>query len=545
MGVPSDIERVLKVPRRQGKCPDFTPYLKTSHGTMNLRSIQNEMLWQASQAGGLLGLVGVGEGKTLASFLFGRVLKAEKPLLLIPANLRTQAQADWVEYGKHFSLPQQLELRSYEEISTKPGLLRSLNPDLIICDEAHKLKNPASTRTRRLKKFLSWRVNSGLPPSKFIAISGSITSTSIKDFWHLALWALGPNTPLPMKWNYMNEWALSLDKGQLGKKKRNLGLMMPLMQHFGTRSPRDAFRENLLSCRGVVISIQGQPPCTLHIKRYSRALPKTIEGALKRVNETWQTPDGEELDSALALSRLRRQLVCGFYYYWDWPGNPDTLWLEARSNWAKACRTFCARAPEGLDTPALLENAMIRFLKKDLDIKFPKQLVEIYIQWLGQKSKPLPPVGVRWIDQYFLKDIISWANRQKDPPLIWYEHTALGYALHKVTGWPLYGTGEDADSRLVAVDKAHLGIASIRAHSQGKNLQAWGNHLVAHPLSDAGRWEQLLGRSHRTGQKRSDVQVIVPNYSEFSSALSSAVEGARYIQQSTGLEQRLLSAKSV
>jgi hypothetical protein len=61
-------------------------------------------------------------------------------------------------------------------------------------------------------------------------------------------------------------------------------------------------------------------------------------------------------------------------------------------------------------------------------------------------------------------------------------------------------------------------------------------------LSDGARWEQLLGRSHRHGQKRKVVKVTVPTYSEFSVALASARQSANYIEQSTGLKQRLLSA---
>ncbi|MBV30311.1 MAG: hypothetical protein CL504_06735, partial [Actinobacteria bacterium] len=75
---------------------------------------------------------------------------------------------------------------------------------------------------------------------------------------------------------------------------------------------------------------------------------------------------------------------------------------------------------------------------------------------------------------------------------------------------------------------------------QGKNLQAWGNHFIAHPLSDGARWEQLLGRSHRTGQTRKVVTVTVPTFAEFGVALASAREASRYIEESTGLDQRLL-----
>ena len=154
----------------------------------------------------------------------------------------------------------------------------------------------------------------------------------------------------------------------------------------------------------------------------------------------------------------------------------------------------------GLDTPALLERTVVSFLRKELDIKLPRELVLAYVQWLKQKQKPLPPVGVKWFSQYFLRLIITWARAQEEPPLIWYEHTALAHALCQITGWPLYSTGKKHDEALAEVKVPHTAVISIRAHSAGKNLQVWGNHYVAHPLSDGARWEQLLGRSQRQGQ---------------------------------------------
>lgn len=538
--VPDDIQRIVDLPRRKGSPPDFTPYLKTPHGEMTLREIQNEMLWQASLAKGLLGLVGVGEGKTLASFLMPRVLKSERPLLLIPASMRSQAQRDWETYGEHFNLPLHMEMRSYEEISTQAGLMKVLMPDLIVADEVHKLKNPKSTRTRRLIKHFSWCVRNGHPLPMFVGLSGSITSTSIKDFWHLSLWALREGTPLPMKWHFMNSWSLALDKGQHSDRK-DLSAIFPVMRKFRTANVRDCFKQNLLTTQGVVISHKAPPPCKLKLHRYKTVVGKVAKKQIRQLNDTWQTPQGEELDSALALVRVRRQMICGFYYYWEWPDEPDTAWLEARSAWAKACRIFCARAPEGIDTPALLERAVLMYLRKELDIKLPRELIMTYIEWAKEKEKPLPPVGVQWFSNYFLNAIVRWVNAQTEPPLIWYEHTALASALAQITGWPVYGSGPAADKALTEVETPHIALISIRAHSQGKNLQVWGNHFVAHPLSDGARWEQLLGRSHRTGQIRKEVTVTVPAFAEFGSALSSALEGARYIEESTGLKQRLLS----
>lgn len=540
--LPSDILRIVELARRTDTDPpDFTPYLKTANGEMSLRPIQNEILWQASKAKGLLGLVGVGEGKTLASFLLPRVLKAQRPLLLVPASMRAQAQADWGTYGAHFHLPEHLVLRSYEEISTQPGLLKALDPDLIICDEAHKLKNADSARTRRFRKHFQMCVRQKKPMPMFVCLSGSITSTSIKDFWHLATWALKEKSPLPLKWPFLDSWSMALDKGRESSKK-DLSALTPIMGLFQEADVRMAFQKNLLSAEGVVISHKTPPPCKLEMFAFKTKVDKPVRDNIRKLNETWTTPQGEELNSALELVRLRRQMICGFYYYWDWVGVPDEAWLFARSEWAKACRLYCARAPEGLDTPALLENAIIRVLKRELDFKFPRELLLTYIEWAKQKDKPLPPVGIEWFSKYFLEAIILWAKAQKDPPLIWYEHVALGHALHRITGWPLYDTGPQADKALTQVTSPHIGIISIRAHSQGKNLQVWGNHFVAHPLSDGARWEQLLGRSHRHGQQRATVTVTVPSFSEFATALRSARLAAHYIQESTGLKQRLLTA---
>ena len=141
----SEVLRILSLPIKNNNIPDMTKFFKTPNGTMNLRPIQSEILYTAQEAQGLLGLVGVGEGKTLSSFLLPHVLsKKGTSLLIIPANMRAQCLKDWQTYEEHFFLPKRVELRSYEEISTSPNLLKAIAPDAIICDEVHRLKNKKS-----------------------------------------------------------------------------------------------------------------------------------------------------------------------------------------------------------------------------------------------------------------------------------------------------------------------------------------------------------------------------------------------------------------
>lgn len=536
--MPEDIQRILNLPIKASSFPNLTAQLKKPEGTMHLRPIQNEMLVRAAVNKGLLALVGVGEGKTLTTFLLPLVMGAKKPLLLIPASMRSQAVDDFYEYNKHFNLPTHLELRSYEEISTQPGLLNRIQPDLIIADEVHKIKNPNSTRTRRIKRYFQWCRKNNVPSPMFAGLSGSITSTSLMDFWHLSSWALKYNSPLPLKWAYVSAWAAAIDKSKTPDRKDIMSLA-PIMRKFNTSDVREAFKRNLHNAKGVVISTKGFPSTQLVLESKSEKLSKTIELALARASETWQTPDGDELDCALSLVRLKRQLVCGFYYFWDWPNEPDTEWLEARKNWHKECREYIKTAPEGMDTPALLERALISTFNGEVQLRFPKSVFEAYLDWAKVKDRPLPPVGTRWICSSFLKNVQTWAEAQSEPPLIWYEHGAVAQGLQHLTGWTNYARGPIADAALVGVNKPHTALISIKAHSQGKNLQAWGNSIVAHPLSDAARWEQLLGRYHRQGQTRKQVSATIYNYSEFAAALLSARQGAEYITESTGLEQRL------
>ena len=98
-------DRVAELPWKEESAPDdWSRFLRTSNGKQTLRPIQNRMLQEAKAAGGLLAFAACGEGKTLASLLLPVVLRAERPLLLIPANLREQNAADQEDNSLHIRL---------------------------------------------------------------------------------------------------------------------------------------------------------------------------------------------------------------------------------------------------------------------------------------------------------------------------------------------------------------------------------------------------------------------------------------------------------
>jgi hypothetical protein len=536
----NEIDRILSLPERDLDALDIdlTSNFRRRGGKLSLFTVQSRMLYEAHKSNGLLGMVSVGEGKTLTSFLLPHVITradgkpVQRPLLLIPASMRAQCIADWDFYSQHFILPPTMFVRSYEELSTKTRMLFDLEPDLIICDEAHKIRNKRAARTKRVARY----IKSENP--RFVALSGTLTTTSLMDFAHLSKWALGDGSPIPNRYTYLQSWASCLDRDGRPTKGDRMS-MSRLQKHYGGDF-RECFKSRLVCTPGVVATKSSGPSCSLLIKTKKLTLPDSVSKHLETLKKTWVTPSGEELSSALEYVRTVRQLICGFFYVWKWPGGVvDEDWLEARATWNKAVRKTLERAGDGYDSPALLSNACERILAGSNE-KLPRTLLEAYLTWLPHKDKAAPPVAARWFSNQFIEDIVTYAGKETEPPIVWYGHQAVGVRLARLSGWPIFGPGEQASRAILDVTTPEPIIASLSAHSQGKNLQVFGNSIFAHPLSDGARYEQALGRHHRNGQLRDEVFSTVFTHEVFDRAFSQAQRSAKYIEETTSQKQRLL-----
>jgi len=544
---PSDLGRILALPTRPDDFvpPDLTDRLALPEGTMRLRTIQNAALHEIEQTGGLLGPIGVGHGKTGVAFLAPLVLKAKRPLLLIPAKMRQQCVADWEMWGRHFHMPGRLTVRTYEQLSSakRSNMLRILRPDLIIADEAHKLRHPQTSRTRRLARYL--KAN---PDTRFLAMSGTVTRKAISDYNHLARWGLGKGSPLPLTYPLLMSFRAVLEDDRKPEAVDEVQLRR-LCAAMDEPDPRAAFRRRLVTAPGVVATSDQGVGASLLLTTRSRDAPDGLQAVINEVQATWQAPNDDEIEDGLAMSRVLRQLICGFYYYWDWSpqpwdGEPDHEWLECRRVWHRAVReTLQRHADEGFDSPMLLALSCQRGWRphqggrKDV----PEALATAWDQWQPHRHKKAPPTLAAWLSDYLIEDVMAWASTQDEPPLVWYGHTTFGERLAERTGWAHYGPGVAASREIRAASERDPvpAVVSIPAHGEGKNLQNWGNQLVAHPVSSGATYEQMLGRTHRAGQERDEVLATAYVHGPFESALEKADADAAYIEETTGQHQRL------
>jgi hypothetical protein len=563
--------RVLGLPKREVLlspefAADMTELFRAPGGTWAFHPRQAATIAEAAEMrGGLFGLA-VGEGKTLLSLVIPVAMEAKRPLLLVPASVRAQLLGhDQRVLGEQFRLHPNLTVWSYEDLSQakNTGALEELAPDLILADEAHRLRHKDAARTRRFLRYMVAH-----PECRFVGLSGTLVGKTILDYAHLSELALRDGAPLPRKREELLAWSAALDVGHASPTGPGClaafveGVEQPTMEEV-----REGFRRRLLSTPGVVFSEAGSVGASLILSERKINVPQAVEDALEEVELKWATPGGEvELADPMALARVLRQVSAGFFYVWRWPtcqacdghGSPAPLreicgacngdgllidheWNEARKGWAREVGRYLRRGhvPEGMDSELLLANAARRK-------KAPPEIQSAWEAWAPVRDRDPPPVDPVWLDAFLVKDAVRWAN--ESPGIVWFTHEAVGDAL-RAEGLRVFGPGETDSKALVAfANSPEAGrssfAASIPAHGTGKNLQKWARNLIVEPPSSGTVWEQLLGRTHRQGQEADEVVAEIYRHSvSFQGAFGAALGQERYVQQTTGALRKLVSAR--
>jgi hypothetical protein len=330
----SDLERILKLPRRSQSAVEFgetiaeemTELLKTPQGTQKLRAVQAAALHDIGTLGGLFGPIPVGFGKTLISLLAPYVLDAQRPLLVLPAALIKKTKIEQAKYAEHWRVPSNLQIISYEMLGRVQAatFLEEMNPDLVIFDEVHRAKNKRAAVTRRLIRYMRSR-----PNTMVVALSGTVMRKSLLDFGHILRWCLKKNAPIPETDVELEEWAQALDEKLEDYERADLGALKVFSGGLDDLDAvRRGFKERLISTPGVVAVTGGEDDlvtCSLRISALKYNVAPVTEQHIENLRNDMLSPDGWQYTQAVDVWRVSKELALGFHYvrvekskYYEW-----------------------------------------------------------------------------------------------------------------------------------------------------------------------------------------------------------------------------------
>ena len=541
-GAPSEARRIRALPEwdvealtaqaQPGGPLDYTERLRVPGGAMQLKPIQNLALYGIEQRKGAVIPAAVGSGKTIISLLASVVLKAQRPVLFIPPTLQIPLRREIEKLRGHFHLPKNLLIIPYSQLSvaSSTALLEQVKPDLIICDEAHFIKAPSSARCKRILRYFFQ-----YPTTRFVALSGTLTSKGLRDYSHLCELALRDGSPLPLTEGDLLAWANCIDSGSQPQDGdwSTFAAFSDLRHIPDTNRRQDAarevFRHRFTRTPGVIATTEASVQCSLNLYEREVETPPEVAEALADARRTWCRPDGEEMESALDLWRLGMQLSQGFWLRWVWPnGVVDHEWLNARAEWHRQVRYVVERSITGLDSPFLVWQGVSRGLLTQPEI------IRAWAAWDAVRHRPTPPTETVWISDFLIRDALRWL-REHPKGLIWHGDRATEAAL-RAAGVPTYGRGE------VPPFDSPVGMAlSVRVHGTGLNLQhAHSENLILSFPSSGKIMEQLLGRTHRQGQEEDEVTLhYYQHTAEARAAILKARADARYIEDTQGSPMKL------
>lgn len=581
-GVPwsKDVDRVVHLPRRiwhkdptlEEFTDELTESLKTPLGEMRLWTTQAYVLHDLYLFGGCLAPVRVAGGKTLISALAAEMLDASRPMLVVPsAHISSgKTSRELHEYRKHFRFPlDKIVLESYQHLGRISGAraLDAYSPDLLILDECHYVKNRSAAVTKRVRKYINQARKEGRPLA-VLAMSGTITTRSLHDYYRILKWCVPHLLCLPAHENELKDWADAIDEKVPLSRRIRPGALEALFtdEERALSDPlkavRRAYGRRLTETPGVVASIEApsgvslvvtavepkyrrtsavhETPCyrceqtgkflgslCLFCKgKGKRAYTVDIAGAFRRLREAGETPDGQPIPDRVGAWRHAREIACGFFYRWHPP--PPAEWMLTRQAWYKFVRATLSRA---------------RRIESMLQVKQENEDNPLLKKWLEVKPlyDPKKHQQAVWIDDGCIDLAADWLANGAG--ICWVEHRAFGRRLSDRTGIPYCGAG-GRDAQGIAADE-HKGpiICSIRTIGEGFNMQHYSRNLVVSCDPNGKRWEQVMGRTDRPGQKEDEItfEVVFACREQWEGFLQARNDGT-YAQDTLKQAQKLAYA---
>lgn len=573
--------------------------------------LQAKAILDFDSYGGCLCPIPVGQGKTLVSLMVvNRAFRGgiERTILLVPPDVYpqlTQADITWARRRVGLSVPFILmgdkPLKERERIvrSQKIGcyvmphtllstrdtdmMLEGIRPGLVVIDEAHKFRRRQAARTRRLLGFLQRH------QPALVALSGTMTKKSLRDYGHLAIFALREHSPLPMDVVLIDQWAQAIDAGA-DPSDAQTGPIRPLLTWFTTHWPgeqlpphvagyRAAYNRRFVTCPGVVAGDAAEIGCSLIIKN-SGVAPKTdddyerMREMMKRVEELWLTPSGDAIDWGFHKWKYLWELTSGFYFNLRWPSveelrkrsrykrmtdaEVEGYLLQAQDHHAalqeyhrRLRRWLEHQSRTNLDTPMLVGQEMARNGAKYVG-------AHLFEAWDGARGLEFEEMPERvseptLVCRYKIDAAVAWA-KENGPGLVWYYHDPIGRWIHEA----MVAAGVDAlwvpaESRQAGMNdllrdedrvRGKVLVISMSGHGTGKNLQtAFSRQMFVQFPRQSDTAEQVIGRTHRLGQPEDEVLVFTINTTPFDHYnMGAALVDALYHHQTVGAKQKLIYA---
>lgn len=551
----NETDRVCKLPQIWSYGPaaqeSMREALTLPGASWKLRDLQAEALYAAKENAGVLGNLDVGEGKTLVTALLPMVLGAKTTVVLTTKSLQKEFWIEYDKYATQFRVPPRnsIHVVPYTTLQsrTQSDILYKLKPDLIVADEAQHLKNVTSARTKR---FLSYMKAN--PDTRFVPLTGTFFSSSLRDVYHLALLALRFQSPLPNDMTHLTAWANCLDNDR-EPSPWELAIFHKVQAAVGdypayaSAKPalRRSFYKRFASAPGVVTTENPTDLPPLFIRKENvPEPPPEVEDALDYILLNGETPDGEEvIVDEDDLARLQGQISCGFIYKWDWEsvGGYDEDWVLRRKTWNRALRQeLVDNSHDGYDTPFFVGAKLASDIKKSPGLVDKSELHWAYAYWKEVSSRPVPPKCAVWLSDFFMEYMEQELARTKHPTIFWAQSVETQEVLAKRLGIPWYGRG-------TTIPEAGRGtyscLVSSNVHTAGVNLQDWSHSYILEPFVSAVKWQQLLGRLHRTGQKHPVHFRVATHTSAFKNRVSNARIAVSYRSEMEGITQKFLTAE--
>lgn len=534
--IPTEMDRICNIPTNEFKNPEritmkWTKRLAT--GSYSLRIEQGLALETIHLFGGGYFNYSVGIGKSLICILAGQAAGAKNPVILVPPALVKQMKDAIEDWSEHFRFVKP-DVLSYNKISTQPYLLADKKYDLIAADEAHYLRHKSSARTSRVLKYFIKN-----PSTRFVALSGTMTTKSLMEYSHILELALREYCPVPLDIHELHRWAACIDaKGEPSNADRRMMYQLVQWAKLGdfattdTSTIRKAFQKRLRLTPGVAITRKGSCGSSLYMKKHRIMHSRHTKAALKKLNEEWCLPNDIPLADASIHSIARKRLSLGFYYVWDWSSTKDdeeytkeqkiSRWQDVRLELNRSIAAILRyHKREGIDSPALV----IEWSKRGGGNQHLRNLIH---EWEEIKHTCKPKTKAVWVCEKKMDYVIRWAKKQKQPTILWYTSHAVQDKLEQA-GIKCFGANSE-------IPNGHLCAASIPVHGKGRNLQSYSNCFIIETPSNGGTMEQLLGRTHRSGQQ---ADAVWWHYFDFGRAIRTAKNDAKYIEESQGSIQKL------